>query len=163
NVDQAMTKRAWRRDRSRVEAIRPNASPATESTVDRSRHANGEAPHAAGQLLRLVCLPAQMHVGLLYAPLGAAETRGGPQPERRTDSGKDACAAETRDRRAQGHVHGMRANMMRSGAVRNAGSPAGRHLSSRALTVATPSTRRRKGELHGACHLDRATIAFLLL
>src|SRR5207253_4764512 len=143
-------------ERPGVISVTPDGAAPAEGAVDRSRHADGEAPEAAAERPRVVGLDDEMEMVVLHTEVKDREAAVGGRGERAADGQEDPRASQAADGRAaaESDMHGVRGDVCRPGPVRNAGAAARGDLAARAGATAAPRARLRERQLQGAGHVD---------
>ncbi len=136
--------------------VSPDGAAPPERTVDRPRHANGDAPEAATERPRVVGLNDAMEMVVLHTEMEDPKALVGGRTERTEDGREDPAGSQAADGTpaAQGDMHRVRGGVRGPRAVRDAGTAARGELSAGAGAASTPGAWRREAKLQGARHLD---------
>ena len=107
--------------------VSPDGAAPPERTVDRPRHADGDAPEAATERPCVVGLDDEMEMIVLHTEMEDPKTLVGGRGERTEDGREDPTSPQAADGTpaAQGDVHRVRGDMHgpRAGAGRWDGGP----------------------------------------
>ena len=128
HINNSVTHRARRRERTGVEPVRPYRAPAAEGAVDAAGDPDGEATESARERPPRLGLGDEMHVIVLHGELNDTKIRARRRDERAAHEWEYAGSAEAADgfHGPQRDVDRVRSDVGRPLAVRYA-RPAARH------------------------------------
>src|SRR5262249_30187540 len=131
-----------------VVTVTPYRTPASESTVDGARDADGEAPHAFGQGSSGFRFDEEVEMIVLHREMNDPEALGRSRGQRMADGREDAVSAKAADAThgPQGDMEGMGGVVRWPGAVGDTGAAAGSQLAPGPRPAPTPGAARGKDE-----------------
>ena len=132
DVNQRVAYLARRGERPGMISVSPDPASASKRAVDGARDADGETTHAARESPARVRLCDQMNVIVLDRKVNDPEILARGNGQRAVHVRENTCRAEATDclHRAQRNVDGLRGDVYRAPAMRDAGPPPGRDLPS---------------------------------
>ena len=152
HVDDGVTDRAGRRDRSGVIAVCPHGAAASANAIHGAGNADREPAEPTGKARPVLGLNQQMQVIILRREFDNPESLVRGLGKGAADSGKDAGGPEAADggRGAQRNMDGMRGLVGRARTVRDAGPLSWCALAAGAGPATAPRGRYGEAELRGA-------------